>query len=955
MSVAVPADRRPILAPSLGVYALIGGMISFTGYVADLPRFADWVNAGIAIQPNASIAVMAAGVAVVLLAVGHRRLAAVFGTLVFVIGACTLFEWVSGLDLGIDGLLLFNRPWGRAGVIVPGRMGPPGAVSWTLLGAAMLLASTSGGRRWTRSLAPPLALVATTIASLSLIGYLYGVSALYTMPTVTIIALQTTTFILAVSIGVVFCVPERPPARLINDPSPAGALIRRVLPSVILVPIVLGLLRLAGERAGFFDLAVGTAARTMIEIALLSGMLWWAASAIGRQTQARRAAEERLVEQATILRTVTDEARVGLAIVSPQYRYLYANRTYGDIVSHNSADLLGRRVAEIVPDVYEDQIQPRLDQALSGKSVQYDLRLPGDRTLSVSYQPQIENGTVKSAVVMVIDLTDTQLLQRISAEIIHEDDVQSLYEKIVDSAVAIMHSDFASLQMIRPAPAGADDTTLQLLAFRGFNAYAAESWKWVRHDARTVSGAALTRRTRVVVDDISTCDFMIEPADLETFDNTGIRAVQSTPLVSRTGKMLGVISTHWNHPHEPSERELRLFDVLARQAADLIERRQAEESLRDADRRKNEFLATLAHELRNPLAPVRNAVALLKRRNQNDPVLARASDVIERQVVLMARLMDDLLDVGRITSDKLELLKERVDLVTVIRDAIEMCRPLIQQYGHAFTFVEAPEPIYLHADPARLGQVFGNLFNNACRYTERGGRISVTLQRNGAEAVVTVTDNGIGIAREQQAGIFEMFSQVDRALNRPQSGLGIGLHLVKRLVDMHGGDVQVFSEGTGTGSRFTVRLPALPATTAVTVPEVAAPASPIASPGSSRRILVVDDNIDHAESLAHLMQSEGHEIAIAHDGAEALVLAERLRPEVMLLDIGLPVIDGFETCRRLRAEPWGKPMLVIAITGWGQDVDRSRSRDAGFDHHLVKPVDAQAITTLMGNLPAASA
>jgi signal transduction histidine kinase len=487
---------------------------------------------------------------------------------------------------------------------------------------------------------------------------------LYTVPTVTAIALQTSTFVLATSIGVVLAIPEHAPVRLLEDDTTAGALMRRVLPAVIVVPIVLGMFRVWGELAGIYDLAFGTAIRTLAEIVLMSALLWWAANTISRQAHARRLAEDQLVE-----------------------------------------------------------------------------------------------------------------------------------------------------------------------------------------------------------------------------------------------------------------------------------------SLRDADRRKNKFLATLAHELRNPLAPVRNAVGLLKTRSQKDPVIDRVSEVVERQVALMARLMDDLLDIGRITNDRMELRKSRVDLVTIVREAIEMCQPLIQHSAHEVSVIAPQLPIVVQADPARLGQVFSNLLNNASRYMAQKGHIWVTIERAGTEAVVTVTDTGLGIPPDQLSTIFEMFSQVDRT-NRLHGGLGIGLHLVRRLVEMHGGEVSAHSDGPGLGSRFTVRLPALPAS--ATVDELPKPAPvPLPEPRLARRVLVVDDNEDNAELLKILLEDQGHETFMAHDGVEGLAAAERLRPDVVLMDLGLPRLDGLSACRRIREQPWGKRMLLIAITGWGQDVDRRRSQEAGFDHHLVKPVDARAISELM--------
>jgi PAS domain S-box-containing protein len=951
---------------ALGLYAIVGGAVSFAGWAADSPRLASWDGSGISIQPNATIAVMCAGVAVVLLATGYRRLSAPLGVLVTFIGATVLFEYGSGIDLGIDTVLTFGRPWGRQGVIFPGRMGPPGAVSWTLLGTAILLASLvrRPRGRW-RAAAPVLALVSATIGSLSLIGYLYGASVLYTVPTATAIALQTSTFILACSIGFVFAVPDQQPMRLISENSPAGELIRRILPSLILIPVGLGLIRLAGERAGLYDLAFGTAARTMVEIALLSGLLWWSAHTISRQTEARRKAEERVIEHGRLLSTVTDEARVGLAIVSPEHRFVYANRTYCDIMSCTMEDIIGHRVADVLSDVYVEEVRPRLEQAFAGENVQYELNLPSiGRFAGVTYQPQSDGGLVTSVIAAVVDLTerrkveealeqsrlqleadlnDSRLLQGISAEIIQEDDVQSLYEMIIDSAVTIMRSEYASLQMLAAQRDSESSGELRLLTYRGFPPQAAEFWSVVRANSHTTGGDALRSRARVVVPDLESSEAVSGTDDLEMFRFVGIRAVQSTPLISRSGKVLGMISTHWRRVHQPTDRELRLLDILARQAADLIERKQSEESLRHADRRKNEFLATLAHELRNPMAPVRNAVELMKRAKPVDPDLVRASEVIDRQVALMARLLDDLLDVGRITSDKLELRRQRVDLGSVVRSALEMCGPLIATFKHELSVSIPSEPIHVDADPARLGQVLGNLFNNACVYTLPKGYISVVLERSGSDALVTITDSGVGIPDDKLSSIFDMFSQVDHSPDHPHSGLGIGLHLVKRLVEMHGGAIEAQSDGPGEGSRFVVRLPALAASAQAEVPSPV-PALPAASP--SRRILVVDDNVDNAESLSILLEMLGNETHMARDGIEAVEAAAQLRPDVVLLDIGLPGLDGFEVCRRIREQPWGKDTLLVAITGWGQESDRRRSHEAGFDYHLVKPVDPHSIAAL---------
>jgi PAS domain S-box-containing protein len=387
---------------------------------------------------------------------------------------------------------------------------------------------------------------------------------------------------------------------------------------------------------------------------------------------------------------------------------------------------------------------------------------------------------------------------------------------------------------------------------------------------------------------------------------------------------------------------------------DITERKRLDDNLRAlaadlsaADVHKNEFLATLAHELRGPLAPLSNVLEVWKR--ADDPaMLARARATMERQLAQMVRLVDDLLDLNRITHNRLELRRGRVALEHVIHQAIEASRPMCDSLEHDLSVQLPAEPIWLSADPARLAQVFGNLLNNACKYTDRGGKIWVTASLEGEDVVVAVRDTGTGIPVEKLETIFGMFTQMAQSIEKSQGGLGIGLTLVKRLVEMHGGSVTARSEGRGLGSEFVVRLPALL--------EAASPrsAAPVEAPAPrGHRILIVDDNEDSAVSLAMLLQVQGNETFTAHDGLAALGAAERHRPDVVLLDIGLPKLNGHDVCRRVRAQPWGGGIVLIALTGWGQEDDRRKSREAGFDGHLVKPVDHTALAELLRTLTAA--
>jgi signal transduction histidine kinase/CheY-like chemotaxis protein len=372
----------------------------------------------------------------------------------------------------------------------------------------------------------------------------------------------------------------------------------------------------------------------------------------------------------------------------------------------------------------------------------------------------------------------------------------------------------------------------------------------------------------------------------------------------------------------------------------------SQDRLREADRRKDEFLATLAHELRNPLAPIRTGVELLKHERLSPLERRKAHEVIGRQMTHLVRLIDDLLDVSRITANKLTLREEPVDLADIVSQAVETVRNAVDGARHDLVLNLPARPAVLVGDATRLTQVVANLLSNACKYTPPGGRIEVSGVVEGSRVVLSVRDNGIGIPTEFLPKLFEKFSQISPPLERAQGGLGLGLALVRGIVTLHGGSVEVRSAGAGLGSEFILRLP-------LVLPGVTAPAATVSHevdappPGTPRRVLVVDDNEDSAGALALLLRHQGHVVETAADGEAAVATAERFRPEVVLLDIGMPKLNGYEVCRRLRQQPWGKQMRIVAQTGWGQAEDRRRSREAGFDGHIVKPLDPAALDRVL--------
>jgi PAS domain S-box-containing protein len=638
--------------------------------------------------------------------------------------------------------------------------------------------------------------------------------------------------------------------------------------------------------------------------------------------------------------------------------------------------------------------------------------------------------------------------------------------RLILQTVARMHG--ANSGLISTVDEAAD--RLEVVASVGFGPGALDA---LRHRARHegACGLACVEGTRVVIDDIESDSRFTGSRELARRES--IRAVHSTPLISRDGRILGALTVHFPQRRRPSERDIRIADICARKAAVFIERARAEERVQqrdrrfqavleasgvpfliwspvrdaagrildfrfvyvntaaarvmritldqyigrnvldvlphawddaerfrmyveaiernevremerhsaadgnvawyhviaspldgdvavwfaditrrkqqerdlvEADRRKDEFLATLAHELRNPLAPIRQAARILRNESASEAQRRWSNTVIERQVQHMSLLLDDLLDVSRITHGTLQLRRQQTDLQSIVGAAIETARPLIDERHHSLE-LDVPAALEVNADPLRLAQVLSNLLTNAAKYTDPQGRIRVSARQTGDELVIAVEDSGIGIAPEDVGKVFGMFAQLHSAQEHAAGGLGIGLALAKGIVELHGGTIDVSSGGIGQGSRFTVRLPKIIATRAP------APASKSIVNGHAwpgRRILLADDNRDAAESLAIILRLEGHEVDLAHDGDAALRAFEARRPDVALLDIGMPKTNGFDVARRIRAAPNGHDVLLIAITGWAQDADKEQSRAAGFDHHLTKPIEPDTLIGLLG-------
>jgi PAS domain S-box-containing protein len=634
-----------------------------------------------------------------------------------------------------------------------------------------------------------------------------------------------------------------------------------------------------------------------------------------------------------------------------------AERLYG----YTAEEVIGKPLAILVPPDHPDELPDIMERLKRGERISHfetqRVRKDGTRVdVSLTISPvRRADGKIIGASKIARDVTArkqaeqrTRFLADASAALAELTDYESTLRKVASLAVPFF-ADWCAVDML------AGDSSLRRLAVTHLDPAKEEL---VRELERLYPDGASDGHGIMQVVRRGNPEWALEISDslvtasahddqyLSLLRKSGLKSYICVPLKSRT-RVLGTLTFVMAESGRVYDiDDVRAAEDLADRAVIAIENAHLLATLKESDRRKDEFLAMLAHELRNPLAPIRNAVQLLHLKGPPNPDLQWARDVIDRQVQQMARLVDDLLDVSRITRGKIELRRERVELVAAVNSALETSRPLIKTRGHELTVTLPPEPIHLYADPTRLAQVLSNLLNNAAKYTDEGGRIWLTVERQNDQVLVRVKDTGIGIPTEMLAHIFEIFSQVDRSLERSEGGLGIGLTLVKRLVEMHGGTVEALSAGPGTGSEFVLRIP-------VAAPEVKEPTSPEAGGYGQTaapltcRVLVVDDNQDSAESIAMLLRTLGNEVRTAHDGWEAVEAAAAFQPNLVLLDIGLPKLNGFEAARRIRELPSGGDIMLIALTGWGQEEHRRRSKEAGFDHHLTKPVDFRALQDLL--------
>lgn len=558
---------------------------------------------------------------------------------------------------------------------------------------------------------------------------------------------------------------------------------------------------------------------------------------------------------------------------------------------------------------------------------------------TVAKSRNTEDELRKSKTKLATELAVMNHLYDYSIKLASSSDLQDALNKVLDASIKITGADLGNIQTLNPEGNG-----LRIVVHRGFKQDFLEHFRHVSLKEGT-SACARAAKTggRLIIKDVEADPEYTEHRTIARA--AGYRAVQSTPLFGANGMLLGMLSTHFREPQIPSELNFRMLDLYALQAANLIERMRVEETLRLADVRKNNFLATLAHELRNPLAPIKNSLSILKL-SSDRAIGARAEDAIDRQVEHMIHLIDDLMDISRITRDKIKLRKHPTKLQDILSHAVETSHSLIKERGHTLTLNLPKEAIWLSADFDRVSQIFSNLLNNAAKYTHDSGKIAVSAREIAPSVIISVRDNGIGIPKHMLQHIFDMFSQVDSSIERSQGGLGIGLSLARKLAEMHGGSITVSSTGVNAGSEFIVTLPTIaePRNAKQNIVQKLS-----VSGGGCLNVLVVDDNEVAAQTMGQMIELLGHEVHLAHDGISAIESAKQYQPEIVLLDIGLPEISGYEACKRMKEDPLLRHTLFVAQTGWGQPEHRKLSQEAGFDYHLVKPVRLNDLRNILNN------
>ena len=701
----------------------------------------------------------------------------------------------------------------------------------------------------------------------------------------------------------------------------------------------------------------------------LAIVMIWGVTILGlrhrRVTEAMRDNQRIANERLALIDTIYSSAPVGLCFVDRDLRYLSINNALAEMNGRPPEYFLGKTVRQAIPEL-ADAVEAHYRRVIDTGQPVIDVEISGvTGTLSnqrrywlCSYYPVHDAvGDLLGVNVAVREITEQK---QVEANTLFLLDIGECIRFATDGdellwAVCVALGEHLQANRCAFIEINMDEDRCRVRRdYHPQVASLAGDYVLSAMIPAVAEVEAVRSGQTAVINDVSSDSRFVQAN--ATYAKLGVGAYVAAPLV-RDGKLRGALVVVMAEPHQWHEREVSSINMVAERTWLAVEKlqldkalRESDAALRDADRRKDEFLATLAHELRNPLSLMRNIITLQQSADapENDPQWGR--DIFDRQVNYLTRLTDDLFDVSRITREKLELQKERVNLAEIITAAVESCRPVIDQRQHELTINMPQHDICLDADRIRLTQVFMNLLNNAAKYTPDPGQICLNVAVAGGIVEVRVRDSGVGIAPENLPHLFELFYQVDHSYTRSEGGLGLGLTLVHRLIALHGGQVEARSAGVNRGSEFIVQLPLAQPQVKIADPQAATAHGELPAV-RCRRILVADDFPQSAETLARLLRHDGSEVRVAQDGAEAYETAAEFRPDVVVLDIAMPKLNGYEAARKIREQPWGEHMVLIALTGWGQQQDRRRTQDAGFDAHLTKPVNFAAIMELLAKLP----
>ncbi|HEX9243737.1 MAG TPA: ATP-binding protein [Anaeromyxobacter sp.] len=899
-----------------GVTAVVVGGFHLCAWLAGTA--ARWSASGaITMKTNSALGITLAGSALLVLGPAARRgwqrwAGVAASALVLLIGALTLGEHLLHRDLGLDQLLA-TEPVGAVATASPNRMGIPASSSLSLIGLGLLALAW----RRTRPVAPYLGVATFFINLVPAVGYLLGVVAFYGRER-TRIAWPTVVALQVLGLGLTLAHRSGGPAAALLRRDAGGTFLRRVLPWTVLVPLALGFLRLQGERRGLYDATAGTGALVIALVLFFSLFLWRGAAnlshAVAKQGQANEALLDSEQKYATIFRrSPLPKAWTKL----PESTLADVNDAWVAWTGIPREEAIGKTTVELGLLVAEDWSRFHghlLAHGSAAEEVTFVTRARGPRT-ALARAEVVTLAGVRYMLGVLQDVTEQKRTQQALRENEERARARALeLQTVLDAVPAAVwiardprgdriDANGFGAELLRRRP----DQNVSLTApgeDRPLHYHVERGGRTLRPDELPLQSAARGQASLNTEIDL-------------VFDDGAVRHLlgSAVPLLDGEGRPVGSVGAF----------------------IDVSERKAAEEGLRESDRRKSEFLAVLSHELRNPLAPIRNAIYILDRADATSEQAARARDIMRRQTAHLVRMVDDLLDVMRISRGTVQLKRQRLDLADAVREATDDLRPVFERSGVELRVEHSGGTTWVDADPTRLAQVLGNLLQNSVKFCPSGGTVCVSTAAAGGSARFRIKDSGIGIATGLLEQIFEPFAQADQGLARTSGGLGLGLHLVKSLVELHGGTVSASSEGAGRGAEFVVSLPL-----AESDPRPAQ-AWRVASGGEVRDVVVIEDDADAAEALADVLGLLGHRVRVARDGRSGLALARERMPDVILCDIGLPDMDGYEVARTVRGVGSARGTRLVALTGYAQPEDRQRALEAGFDAHLAKPPDPEAL------------